>query len=137
MGGKSGQGKGKREGANMPQGETAADTWARRSAEMRAPGGPLHNAGPSIQDAISGGGLFEMIQGMRQPQVSPQGGPGQAQMIPPSAGPQQGMPGQQPAQFQHQMDAMNNGTPGPQYQPAPQQPRNPLHPMIAAMYGMK
>jgi hypothetical protein len=64
--------------------------------------------------------LFEMIQTMRQPQVSPQG-----------------MHGQQPAQFQHQMDAMNNGTPGPQYQPAPQQPQNPLHPMIAAMYGMK
>ena len=135
-----GSGKG---GAQAPQGGGKGGPQAPQGHMMpngqrqTRPGGPPPGwSRPQIQPGQGFGQYMQELGGMGQP--TPQTYPGQQMMQQSnpalgSVGQQMGVPGQQPAQFQHQMAAMNNGTPGPQYQPQ-QQPRQ-LSGLLAKLYG--
>ena len=118
----SGGGKGGPQGHMMPNGQRQVRPGM---------GGPMGGPGQAqhISQKQPGQGFHQYLQSFSSPQ--PQTYPGFAGGgLPPQ---QMGTPGQQPAQFQHQMAAMNNGTPGPQYQPQ-QQPRQ-LSGLLAKLYG--
>jgi len=144
----AGGGKGGPQGQMMPNGQRQQrpGMGGPMSGNMGQPQRPgisswqsMTRPGPS--PAMDGQGFHKYLQGLQgmnqgQPSSFPQAnfGMSQAQMRPLGSPPQQmGTPGQQPAQFQHQMDAMNSGTPGPQYQPQ-QQPRQ-LSGLLAKLYG--